>query len=158
MSTDNAPKREWVDPLRELISSEDERKLRAFQCACCRLIEHKLPVIAQQAVQLGEDYNNGLVEPEVLKERSQALVQYLEDKKKHLDADGTHWLHSSISASAYCVFVGPIDIHAALEYLEWGTLFCNRVENHWAEQEDMWHAITRSCDFFKTIEAEERSI
>ena len=56
---------------------QDERKMRTFICACCRLMWDRLPEVARKALVVAEDYIEGKSSAEMLLSERVKLWDYL---------------------------------------------------------------------------------
>lgn len=109
----------------------DWKKLRALQCACCRLIWHRLPEPAQAGLELAEAYNAGEVTDERLSEMRVQLW-----RSPGVSRGGTP--QSNAFRAVICCMYEDTEKWARDDHMLDTALycmeFCNSVEPHQPEQ------------------------
>jgi hypothetical protein len=111
---------------------QGERKLRTFSCACCRLIWEKLPSVAQEALNVAEDYSKGLIPPEVIVSERVGLWEYLGKES----CDFSSAKVNAVRAVICCLFEHTA-AHEAYDHARATMDFCNDVEDHQREQYEL---------------------
>jgi hypothetical protein len=127
---------ELVEELEASCLLQDEGKLQAFSCACCRLIWDELPIAAQSALKVAEDYSKGLIPPEVVISERVKLWKYLGKESCDFSSAKVNAVRAVI-----CSLFEHTPPHEAYDYARATMDFCNDVEDHQREQFELLREI-----------------
>ena len=107
----------------------DERKVRTFICACCRLLWDKLPDVARRALEVAEGYVEGSYSADRLLNERVELWEYLGEESCNFASSKVN----AVRAVICCLYAGiPEDelYDTVMHTLE----FCNDVEVQYTAQ------------------------
>lgn len=119
----------------------NEKNFHLFCCACCRLIQNKLPEIAQSALEIAETYNEEFVNVKEIKVESERLWNYLGKDYVNVFSPNV----AAVRAVLCCLFERPLEEHLFLITLNAMDL-CNFVENKEREQYEILSSIVSGSD------------
>lgn len=107
----------------------DEKKMHAFCCACCRLIWDKLPDLAKEALEIAESQVNSSIDSKEIENIRVQLWNYL----------GSDYMKTNIPtvAATRAVICCLYELENESDYFSVASYtmdFCNSVENKKSEQ------------------------
>jgi len=104
---------------------QDEKKVRTFICACCRLLWAKLPAVARQALAVAEGYIEGACSPEVLVNERVELWQYLDKESSNFSSPEVNAVRAVI-----CCLYEDLPKDEMYDFVMHTLEFCNDVADN----------------------------
>jgi hypothetical protein len=117
---------------------QDQGKLIAFCCGCCRLIYDKLPAVAQHSLTVAESYVAGLASADNLLDERVKLWEFL--GKDSCDFSSPHV--NAVRGVICCLFAST-PATEAYDHIRAAMEFCNAVEDHELEHSALLMEIFR---------------
>lgn len=141
VNSDQISADDLLDDLEFSGALNNEEKLRAFLCSCCRLIWNKLPKIAQEALIVAEKYNQKSASREQLYNERIKLWQFWQETPDHYN--NLTMEAKAVRPVIYCLYE-DIQKQEAFDYASGVMDCCNIVENKEREQYELLQEIFKS--------------
>ena len=111
---------------------QNSAKIQRFSCACCHLIWTKLPPIAREALNIGDEFSKGGVSSKELEGERVKLWTFLGN-------DSSEFASPTVNATraVICCLYENEDLDYAYEHVRAVMDFCNAVEYREREQFDL---------------------
>jgi hypothetical protein len=121
-----------VEDLEQSRQLQDNKKIQKFSCACCHFILEKLPPIAQEALNVGDEFSKGRVSGKQPEEERVKLWGFLGN-------DSCDFGSPRVNAprAVICCLYENQDLDHAYDHVRAVMDFCNAVENREREQFDL---------------------